>query len=112
MAIGIKISLNEGLYLRDPQETPLGQGIIKHSILLIDEIGFEDSLGVSKNSTFFNGQLRWKFGSAKKWSVFAQYFSNDATGDTVLTEDVEWDGMTWKEGSFVDAGVKLSVARL
>ena len=27
-----------------------------------DEIGFEDSLGVSKNSTFFNGQLRWKFG--------------------------------------------------
>ena len=77
-----------------------------------DEIGFEDSLGVSKNSTFFNGQLRWKFGSAKKWSLFVQYFSNDATGDSVLTEDVEWDGVTWKEGSFVDAGVKLSVARL
>lgn len=41
MAIGIKISLNERLYLRDPQETVLGQKIIKHSILLIDEIGFE-----------------------------------------------------------------------
>ena len=41
MAIGIKVSLNEGLYLRDPQETVLGQNIIKHSILLIDEIGFE-----------------------------------------------------------------------
>ena len=77
-----------------------------------DDIDFEDSLGVSKNSTFFNGQLRWKFGSAKKWSLFAQYFSNDATGDGVLTEDVEWDGLTWKEGSFVEAGVKLSVARL
>ena len=41
MAIGIKISLNEGLYLRDPQETLLGQKIIKYSIRLIDEIGFE-----------------------------------------------------------------------
>jgi len=41
MAIGIKITLNEGLYLRDPQETSLGKKIIKHSILLLDEIGFE-----------------------------------------------------------------------
>ena len=41
MAVGIKISLNKGLYLRDPQDTALGQNIIRHSILLIDEIGFE-----------------------------------------------------------------------
>ena len=41
MAIGIKISLTEKLYLRDPQETSLGKKIIKESIILIDEIGFE-----------------------------------------------------------------------
>ncbi len=41
MAIGIKITLNERLYLRDPQETTLGKKMIKHSILLLDEIGFE-----------------------------------------------------------------------
>lgn len=41
MAIGIKIILNPRLFLRDPQETTLGQKIIKHSIVLIDEIGFE-----------------------------------------------------------------------
>ena len=41
MAIGIKISLNEKLFLRDPQDSTLGKKIIKHSILLIDEIGFE-----------------------------------------------------------------------
>lgn len=41
MAIGLKITLNKGLYLRDPQETSLGKKIIQHSILLIDEIGFE-----------------------------------------------------------------------
>lgn len=41
MAINIKISLNDQLYLRDPQETSLGKKIIKESILLFDKIGFE-----------------------------------------------------------------------
>lgn len=41
MAVGIQISLNDKLYIRDPQETNLGKRIIKESILLIDEIGFE-----------------------------------------------------------------------
>ncbi len=41
MAIGISIILNEGLYLKDPQQTVLGQKIIKEGIILIDEIGFE-----------------------------------------------------------------------
>lgn len=77
-----------------------------------DDIDFGDTLGVSKHSTFFNGQLKWKFGSTKKWSVAGQYFSNDAKGSATLTEDVEWDDLTFKEGSFAEAGVKLSVARL
>lgn len=41
MAVNISISLNSGLYLKDPQQSDLGKRIIKHSILLIDEIGFE-----------------------------------------------------------------------
>lgn len=41
MAIEIKISLNKDLYLRDPQDSDLGRRIIKESIELIDELGFE-----------------------------------------------------------------------
>jgi len=41
MGIGIKISLNDGLYIKEPQDSKLGRKIIKHSILLIDEYGFE-----------------------------------------------------------------------
>ena len=41
MAIGISISLSSKLYVRDPQETTLGKKIIKESIVLIDQIGFE-----------------------------------------------------------------------
>jgi len=41
MSIEIKISLNDGLYLKEPQDSKLGRKIIKHSIILIDEFGFE-----------------------------------------------------------------------
>lgn len=41
MAVAIQIRPNKRLYLRDPQDTKLGRNIIKYSILLIDEIGFE-----------------------------------------------------------------------
>ncbi len=75
-------------------------------------VDFEDSLGVSNHSTLLNGQLRFKFGHEKKWSVFGQYFSNKATGEAVLTEDVEWDGDIFREGSVVGAGVKMDIWRI
>ena len=37
----IQFNLNENLYLRDPQLTKLGRNIIKYSIKLIEELGFE-----------------------------------------------------------------------
>ena len=77
-----------------------------------DYIDFEDSLGVSGHSTLWNGQLRWKFGGQRKWSLFGQYFTNSAKGEAVLTKDIEWDGDTFREGSLVGAGVKMSIARL
>ncbi len=55
MAIEIKISLNEGIYLRDPQDSALGRNIIKYSIFLIEDIGFESfnfkKLAQEMNST-------------------------------------------------------------
>jgi AcrR family transcriptional regulator len=41
MSVEINFKLNEALFLRNPQDTDLGRRILKHSILLIDEIGFE-----------------------------------------------------------------------
>ena len=37
----LKIQINEGLYIKDPETSDLGKRIVKESILLIDEIGFE-----------------------------------------------------------------------
>jgi len=38
----IKISVPEKIFLKDPESSDLGKRIIEHSILLIDEIGFDN----------------------------------------------------------------------
>ena len=49
------VNIHSGLCLRDPKETTLGQSILKYSIILIDELGFEHftfkKLAVRINST-------------------------------------------------------------
>jgi hypothetical protein len=77
-----------------------------------DEIDFGKSVGVDQTSTIANVQLRWKFGRQRKWSIWGQYFSSDASGDATLKEDVDWQDVTFQEGTFVEAGVELQVARL
>lgn len=41
MVTGIKIHLNEHLFLIDPEDTSLGRDIIESSVVLIDRLGFE-----------------------------------------------------------------------
>jgi len=77
-----------------------------------DEINFPDSVGVDESSTFLNSELRWKFGAQRKWSLWGQYFSNNATGDATLTEDITFQDITFREGTFIGAGVKLEVTRV
>lgn len=65
MSVEIKISLNEGIYLKDPQDSVLGRNILKHSIILIDDVGFE---------TFNFKKLAQEMGSTEA-SVY-RYFEN------------------------------------
>lgn len=41
MVTGIKIHLNEHLFIRDPEDTSLGRAIIKTSVDMIERLGFE-----------------------------------------------------------------------
>lgn len=65
MSVAIKITLNSGLYLKEPQDSKLGRKIIQNSILLIDEFGFE---------AFTFKKLADKIGSTEA-SIY-RYFEN------------------------------------
>lgn len=41
MSVAIKISLNKGLFLKEPQDSKLGRNIIQYSVIMIDKFGFE-----------------------------------------------------------------------
>jgi hypothetical protein len=75
-------------------------------------VDFDDTVGVDSSATIGNVELKWKFGSKRKWSIAGQYFSNNATGDAVLEEDVEWQDVVFNEGTFVDGGVKMEITRV
>lgn len=42
MDLQLHIKMNPKLFLRDPEQSPLGRSIIQHSINLIHKVGFED----------------------------------------------------------------------
>ncbi|MFT5336721.1 MAG: hypothetical protein ACJAY8_000430 [Sphingobacteriales bacterium] len=65
MQVEIKIILNKGLYLKNPQDSDLGRSIIKNSIILIEECGIE---------SFTFKKLAKKIGSTEA-SVY-RYFVN------------------------------------
>lgn len=65
MLVGIKFDLNEGLFIKDPQETVLGKKILEYSVHLIDQIGFE---------AFTFKKLALAIGSTEK-SIY-RYFEN------------------------------------
>lgn len=61
----IKISVPEKIYIKDPESSDLGKRIVEESILLIDEIGFDD---------FTFKKLGFKIGSNE--SSIYRYFEN------------------------------------
>ena len=65
MIARLQIQLNPALYLRDPQSSDLGHKIVKESIFMIDEIGFE---------AFTFKKLSIKIGSTEA-SIY-RYFEN------------------------------------
>ena len=42
LLLSLKIQVNDKIYVKDPETSTLGRKIIQESILLMDEIGFEN----------------------------------------------------------------------
>lgn len=61
----IKIEVPEGLFIKNPESSELGKKIVEYSIILIDEIGFED----------FNFKKLGKLISSNESSIY-RYFES------------------------------------
>lgn len=82
MELQLQIKMNPNLFLRDPEQTELGRNIIRHSIRMIDELGFED---------FTFKKLALEIGTTEA-SIY-RYFENK---HRLLTYIISWF-WTWLE---------------
>ncbi|NNT71881.1 TetR/AcrR family transcriptional regulator [Flavobacterium sp. IMCC34852] len=112
----LKIQVNEKIYVKDPETSTLGKKIIQESILLIDEVGFEDftfkklgeRIGSNESSLYryFENKHKlllylssWYWG----WMEYRMVFSTSNIVDpmeklkraiTIVTEKIEDDSTT------------------
>lgn len=112
----LKIQVNEKIYVKDPETSTLGKKIIKHSIVLINEIGFEeftfkklgDLIGSNESSIYRYFENKHKllvYLSSWYWSwmEYRLVFSTNNITDsfeklrkaiTIVTEKIEDDQST------------------
>jgi hypothetical protein len=74
-----------------------------------DEIDFDEALGVDDHDLTGLIDFRWRFG--EKWAFGGQYWSTSTSGGATLDEDVEWEDVIFKTGTFANAGVDTKIAR-
>ena len=74
-----------------------------------DEIDLDGALNFNDRVTSPAINFRWRFG--EKWSLLGQYWSTSNDGKAVLTEDVSWEDVIFREGTSVGGGVGLDVVR-
>jgi hypothetical protein len=73
------------------------------------KIDLDEKFGLSDYETTGSLNFRWRFG--EKWSFWGQYWSTSDGGSAILDEDIEWEDVIFKEGTFAKVGVKTKIAR-
>jgi len=74
------------------------------------EIDFNETFKLTDNDATFFFKFDWRF--SKKWTVAFETFGVNAGNSLFLEEDITWEDITFKEGSFVRAGVEFRLYRL
>ena len=74
----------------------------------LEEIDFDETLGLSQGDNTFNFVFFWRFSKNKFWSVRGESFSVGSTRNVILDEEIEWEDITYPVGG--EAEVSFGVA--
>jgi hypothetical protein len=75
-----------------------------------EEIDFDGVFRFDESDATGMGSFHWRFG--QKWALSVEAWELDSSGGAILTEDIVWEDLILREGTFARAGVELSVARI
>lgn len=78
----------------------------------IEDIDFDETLGLSGGKTTFNLDFRWRFSKSKKWSVYGEYFRFNTEESVTLDEEIEWEDVVYPVGVDAKLGYAISLYRV
>ena len=75
-----------------------------------DEVDFGETFDLNDNeiTPFFNAEWRWN----KKWRLAVEYFGVNNGSSATLQDDIKWEDITFKKGSFVRGGIEFNLVRV
>jgi hypothetical protein len=100
-----KFTLGAGVYFPEKNFNIQVDGSVPE-----EEIDFDQALKYDTSDATGSLTFRWRFG--EKWSLSGQYWSLDSSGGTVLEEDIEWQDVVFKEGTFANGGADTTIGRI
>ncbi|MBT8182144.1 MAG: hypothetical protein KJO53_11210 [Eudoraea sp.] len=74
----------------------------------LEEIDFDETLGLKEGENTFNLSFMWRFSRNKLWSVRGDYFKVGTERSVILDEEIEWDDIVYPVGG--EAKVSYGIA--
>lgn len=78
----------------------------------LEEIDFDETLGLSAGDNTFNMNFLWRFSGNKFWSVKGEYFKVGTTRNVTLDEEIEWEDITYPVGGEAEVSYGISLYRI
>lgn len=78
----------------------------------LEDIDFDETLGLSKGDNTFNFNFFWRFSRNKFWSVRGEYFKVGSTRNVTLDEEIEWEDITYPVGGEAEVSFGVGLYRV
>lgn len=78
----------------------------------IEDIDFDETLGLSGGKNTFNLKFMWRFSKSKLWSLSGEYFKLSTEETVTLDEEIEWEDVTYPVGGEAKLGYGVGLYRI
>ena len=78
----------------------------------IDDIDFDEQLGISGGQNTFNLHFKWRFSKSNLWYMTGEYFGVSPEETVTINEEIEWEGVVYPVGGVARLGYSLSLYRV
>ncbi len=79
---------------------------------IIEDIDFDEQLGLSGGNNTFNLHFKWRFSKSNLWYLTGEYFGVSPEETVTINEEIEWEDVVYPVGGEANLGYSLSLYRI